>query len=77
MKNKIEDVRNHLVSQMEALNDDSANEETVRKAQAMSSLATAYIHSVKVEIDALRLMDDCGAIPASITRPTLPARGLP
>lgn len=74
MKNKVEDVRNHLVAAMEALNDDGAKPaqvaEAIEKAKAMSSLATAYIASVKVEVDAVRLASDVGLLPASFGEPT-------
>lgn len=69
MKNRIEDVRNHLVAQMEALNADEVNAEAIERAKAMSGVATAYINAVKVEIDAIRLADEVGMLPGSITQP--------
>jgi hypothetical protein len=86
-KNKIEDVRDHLVQVMEALNDESADPEalarTIERAKAMSSVATSYINAVKVEIDAVRLVDEVGMLPASMApplkcdrnRPSLSLRG--
>jgi hypothetical protein len=75
MKNKIEDVRNHLVAAMEALNADDLSSEAavqvVEKAKAVSNLANSYINSVKVEIDAIRLADDVGMLPASIAKPEM------
>jgi hypothetical protein len=74
MKNKVEDVRNHLVAAMEALNEDGAKPEeiaqAIEKGKAMSGLATAYIAAVKVEMDAIRLAEEVGMLPASITPPT-------
>lgn len=74
MKNKVDDVRNHLVAAMEALNDEGATPEqltqAIEKGKAMSGLATAYIASVKVEIDAIRLAEEVGMLPASIAEPT-------
>jgi hypothetical protein len=67
MKNKIEDVRNHLVAQMEALNADEVDPSAIERAKAMSGVATAYINAVKVELDAIRLMDEVGQLPNSIT----------
>lgn len=55
MKNRIQDVRNHLVAMMEALGDNEANAETVARAKAVSDLAHAYTNTVKVELDARRL----------------------
>lgn len=73
MKNKIEDVRNHLVAAMEALNADDLSPEAaglaIDKAKAISNLSNSYIHSVKVEIAAIRLADEVGMLPASIARP--------
>lgn len=75
MKNKIEDVRNHLVVAMEALNADDLSPEAaaqvVERAKAVSNLANSYIGSVKVEIDAIRLADEVGMLPASIAKPEL------
>lgn len=73
MKNKIEDVRNHLVSCMEALNQDDLtpeqSKEAIERARAMSSLATSFTNAVKVELDAVRLADEVGMLPASIAKP--------
>ncbi len=73
MRNKIDDVRNHLVQVMEALNeenvDPAALERTIERAKAMSSVATSYINAVKVELDAIRLADEVGMLPGSVTEP--------
>ena len=73
MKNRIEDVRNHLVACMEALNAEDLTPEDaqgqIEKAKAMSNLANSFIGAVKVEIDAVRLADEVGMLPASITKP--------
>lgn len=82
MKNKISDVRNHLVAMMEELGDMQGHDSDVVKnavsrAQAMSTLATTYISGVRVEMDALVLADSLGGkLPQSIEQtatPTLPA----
>ena len=73
MKNKIEDVRNHLVACMEALNQEEQTEEqskfAIERAKAMSGLATSFTNAVKVELDAVRLADEVGMLPASIAKP--------
>lgn len=79
MKNRVSDVRNHLVAVMEALNNESATAEelaaTVERAKAMGGLAQQYVAAVRVELDAVRLMDDTGLLPASVDAPsTEPAR---
>jgi hypothetical protein len=74
MKNKVDDVRNHLVQVMEALNEENLApedlERTIERAKAMSSLATSYVNAVKVELDAIRLADEVGMLPGSINAPT-------
>ena len=75
MKNKIEDVRTHLVACMEALNSDDLKPDqatiVVDRAKAMSQVANSYILAVKVEIDAIRLDDEVGLLPASVAKPEL------
>lgn len=60
MKNKVSDVRDHLVSMLEALGDPKADAATIERAKATSLVATTYIAAVKVELDALKLHDDIG-----------------
>ena len=72
MKNKISDVRNHLVAMLEALGDPDANAEVIERAKATSMVANSYIGAVKVEIDAIRLADDIGMMPASIEAERIP-----
>lgn len=70
MKNKVSDVRNHLVAMLEALGDESADPEkmaaTIERAKATSMVAGTYISAVKVELDAIRLMDDTGRMASSV-----------
>ena len=66
MKNKMQDVRNHLVAMMESLGEKDCRAEEIEKAKAMSMVASQYISSVKTEIDALRLADEIGQLPAVI-----------
>ena len=78
MKNKLEDVRNHLVLAMEALNvegvDPAGTKAAVDRAKAMSNVANSYIESVKVEIEAFQVAQDCGMLPASVAAPVLQER---
>lgn len=55
MKNRMQDVRNHIVAMMEALADDSVDERVIARAKATGELAQAFTASVKVEIEARRL----------------------
>lgn len=70
MKNKISDVRNHLVAMLERLGDESLEGDKlnaeIERAKAVSQVATTYIGAVKVEIDAIRLMDDTGRLPVAV-----------
>jgi hypothetical protein len=56
MKNKMQDVRDHLVAMMERLSDKDVTEHDIACAQTMSDLAQTYTNTVKVEIDARRLL---------------------
>lgn len=79
MKNKVSDVRNHLVAMLEALGDDSAEPDKmaliIERAKATSQVATTYISAVKVELDAIRLMDDTGRLSSSVAEPQRIGRG--
>jgi len=76
MKNKVSDVRNHLVAVMEALNDEAATPEqqaaAIERAKAMSSVAAQYIGAVRVELDAVRLYDDTRMLPSVFETPVQP-----
>lgn len=75
MKNKMSDVRNHLCAMLEALGDESADPEamarTVERAKATAMVAGTYISAVKTEIDAIRLADEVGRLPASVEPATV------
>lgn len=53
MKNKIEDLRNHLFETLEALKDKEAPMD-IDRAKAISDVAQTIINSAKVEIDFIR-----------------------
>jgi hypothetical protein len=74
MKNRMSDVRDHLVMMLEALGDDEADGQVVERAKATSAVANSYIAAVKVEMDAMRLADEIGILPTSVDAQTLPGR---
>lgn len=61
MKNKIEDLRNHLFAALEALADEDKPME-IERAKAISDVAQTIINSAKVEVD---YMKQIGGRPAS------------
>lgn len=76
MKNKVSDVRDHLVAVMEALNDEGATPDqqaaNIERAKAMSAVAAQYIGAVRVELDAVRLYDETRMLPSVIDTPAQP-----
>lgn len=69
MKNKMGDVRDHLVLMLEQLGDPEVKAEVIERAKTSALVAGQYIASVKVEIDALRLADEIGCIPSVLESP--------
>ena len=73
MKNKVSDVRNHLVAMLEALGEDNvpAEEMTQRiaRAKATSEVAGQYVATVRVELDAIKVMDETNLLPGSVDQP--------
>jgi len=53
MKNKIDDLRNHLFATLEALQDKEAPMELDR-AKAIADVATVVVNSAKVEVEFLK-----------------------
>jgi hypothetical protein len=70
MKNKMSDVRNHLVAMLEQLGDADVKVEVIERAKATALVAGVYISAVKTEIDALRLADEIGRVPAALESST-------
>lgn len=72
-KNKMADVRDFLVQALEDLSDPNADAErmarTIERAKTISTVAGTYVQTVKVEIDARRLADDIGVMPAAFETP--------
>lgn len=77
MKNKMADVRDHLVAMLEELGDKETGNEAVERAKATALVADKYIAAVKVEIDARRLLADNGQElpPALEVEPARPRLG--
>lgn len=66
MKNKIEDLRNHLFAQLERLGDDATMknpislEREMKRAKAIREVGQVIVNSAKVEIDAMRVIGGKG-----------------
>jgi hypothetical protein len=56
MKNKIEDLRNHLFATMESLMDPD-NPMEINRAKAIADVAQVIVNSVKMEVDFLKATD--------------------
>lgn len=73
MKNKVSDVRDHLVAMLERLGDDNLSAEemnqVIERAKTTTMVATTYIGAVKVELDAIRLMDETGKLATAVGLP--------
>lgn len=69
----MKDVRDFLLKQMAELADSDLKgeelAEKVKKAQATSQVATAFISAVRTEIDAYKVFEDTGKLPASVEQP--------
>jgi hypothetical protein len=72
MKNKIEDLRNHLFATIEGLLDDEKPMELDR-AKAVAEVAQTIINSAKVEVDFLKTTgQSTGTGFLEVPRPALP-----
>lgn len=72
MKNKIEDLRNHLFSALEGLADEEKPMDIAR-AKAIADVAQTIINSAKVEVDfinATGLKNGTGFIPQALPNET-------
>lgn len=54
MKNKIQDVRDHLFATLEALQDEN-NPMDINRAKAISEVSQTIINSAKVEVDFMKV----------------------
>ena len=59
MKNKIEDVRNHLFATIEGLLDEE-NPTDIERAEAVAQVAQVIINSAKIEVDFLKVVEKSG-----------------
>lgn len=59
MKNKIEDLRNHLFATLEALQD-KENPMEIERAKVISDVAQTIVNSAKVEVDFLKVTNGVG-----------------
>ena len=75
MNNTIADVRDYLCKALAELADSDDDKDAmalkIERAKATSLVADKYIGAVKVEIDAIRLMDDTGRLPSSVDAPVM------
>jgi hypothetical protein len=69
VKNKLSDVRDHLVAMLESLADPEVSETVIERAKTTALVADKYIAAVKVEVDACRVAADLGYMPAAIDAP--------
>lgn len=53
MKNKIEDLRNHLFATLESLQDDEKPMD-INRAKAIADVAQVIVNSAKIEVDFIR-----------------------
>lgn len=83
MKNKIQDVRDHLIAQMEAIREADVNNPEALKAEldkgrVLSEITKAITETARVEVEAIRTLTDAnskgtGFIPlAAPDKPALP-----
>lgn len=77
MKNKIEDLRNHLFATLEALHDEEKPMD-IQRAKAISEVAQTIINSAKVEVDFIEATggtSGSGFIPERPRETALPPAG--
>lgn len=69
----VKDVRDFLLKQMAELADSDMTEEqaklAIERAKATSQAAGTYIAAVRAELEAVKLFDETGMLPADIETP--------
>ena len=60
MKNKVEDLRNHLFATLEGLLDDEKPLD-IERAKAIAQVGSVIIESAKVEVKAMELLNSNGS----------------
>lgn len=76
MKNRMEDVRNHLVAMLETLGDPECKPEDIARAKATSDVAQTFINAVKVEVDARNALGVRDLPTAIAEAPAIPANNV-
>lgn len=75
----MKDVREYLLKQMAELADSDATPEeqaqVIERAKATSGVAQTYIQAVKVEIEAIKLLDETGRLPVAVEAPPMQRHG--
>lgn len=69
MKNRMQDVRNHIVAMMESLADGEVSDAVIARAKATANLAEAFTNTVRVEIEARRLAGIENSVPDVLADP--------
>jgi hypothetical protein len=64
MKNRIEDLRDHLFETLESLKDKDKPME-IERAEAICSVAGKIIESARAETDRIRVLDEAGVLIAT------------
>lgn len=69
----MQDIRDFLMKQMAELADSDLKgeelTEKIKKAQATSQVATTYINAVRTEVDAYKVFEISGMLPAAVDSP--------
>lgn len=75
----MKDVREYLLKQLAELADSDATPEeqaqVIERAKATSGVAQTYIQAVKVEIEAIKLLDETGRLPVAVEAPPMQRHG--
>jgi len=64
MKNKIQDLNNHLFAQLERLGDEDLSIEDLQKeiqrSQAITQIASTFVESAKITVEAMKVLERAG-----------------
>lgn len=66
MKNAMVDVRNHIVAALERLGEEDIKPDDLKRAAAISELAKTFTDTVRVEIEAMKLLSVTDQLPAPL-----------
>jgi hypothetical protein len=76
MRNRMKDVRDHMVAMMEALASPDATADTVERAKATASLAQVFTNTVKVELEVRKAAGKEHELPEVLQPAELPPPGV-